>query len=506
MRVPARGRLAAGRFHLPETPQGELVSRSPVDPADVVGVFPYGEQDVPDAVVAASRAARAWGARPPRERVAYLTPLRAELLRRMPELIAALQRETGRPTWECEREARGLLGRLDFTAAQAEGEVSDRVYGDMPARVISRPLGAVAILGPAMLPLSTSHTHILAALCAGNTVVWKPSPLCPASAQLYAEAALDAGLPSGVFNFVQGDDATGAALCAQPQLDGIVFTGAAHNGARLRRLLCERFDVQLVLHLGAKNAAVVLEDADVPLAAYEVVTGAFQSAGQRCTAMSRALVHEAVLDEFITAALAVCGALRIGPPGPDVFMGPMLGEARLRRFLAAMDGARAQGAEVVLPGARLAGPGAFVSPSLHVVHERDPAAPYQRDEHFGPDLAIYPVRDVDDALQLCDESPYGLCAALFSKSPVRWKRFAEEVRAGALFWNRGTGAPSGLLPFGGVKLSGSGGRGGADAMRPLCREVSLLGRTSEAIEALPGTLRDDIPPAEPPESEDEAET
>jgi acyl-CoA reductase-like NAD-dependent aldehyde dehydrogenase len=125
------------------------------------------------------------------------------------------------------------------------------------------------------------------------------------------------------------------------------------------------------------------------------------------------------------------------------------------------------------------------------VHKRQPESDYQQQELLGPDLAIYPVVDIDDALQLADAGPYGLCASLFSESPQRWRRFWQEVRAGSLLWNRGTASPSGRMPFGGARASGGGLLGGADAMTALRREVSLLGRTSEVIERLPGT---DLPP------------
>ncbi|MCS6911999.1 MAG: aldehyde dehydrogenase family protein [Myxococcales bacterium] len=493
--VPARGRLSGGRFWPPASVVGELEVRSPADPADLVGVFPFGAEDVEEAVAAAARAARPWGASAVRERVAALSRLRPELQRRAPELVACLARETGRPLWECQREVQGLIGRLDQTLEAAPEQLADRVWPDLPARVASRPLGVVVVIGPAMLPLSTSHTHIVAGLAAGNAVVWKPSPLCPASAQLYAQALHDADLPPGVVNVIFGDDQVGEALATHPRADAVVFTGRAANGARLRRLLLERYDLRLHLHLSAKNAAVVLEDANLELAAYEVATSAFQSAGQRCTATSRVLVHTAVLEEFLALLTAQCLQLRIGPPETEAFMGPLLSAARMEQFIAHRDAARADGAEVIVPGERLDRPGWFVSPSIHLIGQdrRRPDSVYQQQELFGPDLCVYPVRDIDEAFALCDGTDYGLCAALFSDTPLRWKRFTEEIRAGALFWNRGTASPSGLLPFGGEKRSGHGARGGADAVLALRREVSLLGRTSEAVERLPGTQQPQQP-------------
>lgn len=490
--VAGRGRLSGERFYLPSQRRGELVSRSPVDPTEVIGSFPFGVEDVTEAVVAAARVARPWGQEELSTRLRTMASLRTELVRASAELAATVSRETGRPAWECQREAQGLVARLDQMQADAPAVLGDRTFDALPARVRSLPLGVVAVIGPAMLPLATSHTHIVAALLAGNSVVWKPSPLAAAAAQRYAEAVQRAGLPPGIFNMIQGDDAVGQELALHPQVDAVVFTGSAGHGHTLRRALVDRYDTRLILHLGGKNAAVVLEDADLGVAAYEILTSAMLSSGQRCTATSRVLVHTAVLDEFIGRILELCAALRVGPPNKDVFMGPLLSAERLDRFVELCASAPREGAEPLRTGGRLDLPGLrghFAAPSIHLVPEsqRRPESPYQREELFGPDLAIYPVADFDDAIQLADSGPYGLCAALFTASPLRWKRFAEEVRAGSLFWNRGTSAPSGRMPFGGVKQSGSGGRGGADAMLALRREISMLGRTSEAVERLPGT-------------------
>ncbi len=489
--IVARGRLCGERFYLPHELRGELTSLSPAAPDDVLGVFPFGVEDVPEAVVAASRAARPWSQLDLEQRLTLIDGIRPELIRCAPELTRLMVRETGRPPWECQREVQGLLSRIDQIRADAPRLLTDRGYGDLPARVTSLPLGVVAVLGPAMLPISTSHTHLIAALATDNTIMWKPNPHCPATAQLYAEIMHLSGLPPGVFNMIQGDDQVGWELCHHPQVDAVVFTGSAEHGRALRKSFSERFDQRLILHLGAKNAAVVMEDADLELAAYEVVTSAFQSAGQRCTATSRVLVHTAILDEFVARLIDQTVALKVGRPGKDTFMGPMQSAERLQRFLGRIAAAKSQGAEPLRTADPLDLPGYFASPSLHLVRQRLPDSDYQREELFGPDLAVYPIVDVDDALQLTDAGPYGLCAALFTESPQRWRRFSEEVRAGSLLWNRGTASPSGRMPFGGAKVSGYGGRGGADAILALRREVSLLGRTSETIDPMPGT---ELPP------------
>ena len=252
--IVARGRLCGERFHLPQELRGELQSRSPAEPSDVLGVFPFGTEDVPEAVVAASRAAGPWAQLELEQRLMLIDGIRPELIRCAPELTRLMVRETGRPPWECQREVQGLLSRIDQIRADAPKLLGDRGYGDLPARVTSLPLGVVAVLGPAMLPLSSSHTHIIAALATGNTVVWKPSPHCPAAAQLYAEIMHLSGLPPGVFNMIQGDDTVGWELCHHPQVDAVVFTGSAEHGRALRRSFHERFEQKLILHLGAKKS------------------------------------------------------------------------------------------------------------------------------------------------------------------------------------------------------------------------------------------------------------
>lgn len=496
--VLAKGRLVGTRFFLPQSLRGELRSQSPAHPADLIGVFPFGEEDVLEVVVAAARAARPFGQEPLEQRLRLLTAFRAELARAMPDLVALLQREQGRPRWECQREVQGLLGRIDQVTEGATDLLADRRLEDLPARVRSLPLGVVAVLSPAILPLATAHTHIVAALAAGNAVIWKPSPLVPASAQRYAEVVQRTGFPVGVFSILMGDDAVGYDLATQPQVDAVVFTGRTEQGQRLRNAFATRFDAKLILHLSAKNPALVLEDADLSAAAYEVVTSACMTAGQRCTALCRVYVHHAVLDEFIEQALSVLAALQIGATD-SAFMGPLLSPDRLAAFSRHLRVAQAGGARALSPPRSLPSEGHFASPSLHLLPRRNPADPYQSCEVLGPDLAVYPISDLDEGIHACEDSPFGLCATLFSASPLRWRRFCEELRTGALFWNRGTTAPSGRLPFGGYKHSGLGDRAGADAVLAFRREISLLGRTSELPERLPGTQFSDSSPLLPRE-------
>lgn len=490
--VAPLGRLVCNRFVPAASPAGLIERRSPLNPDDVVACVPFGgPEDIDDAVGAARIAARAWGELPLLRRCRHLERLGDELVAREQELALRLERETGRPLWECKRELQGLLERLHHTLAHADAALRPRLDGDA-RRVELAPLGVVVVLGPAMLPLATSHLQLLAALVGGNTVVWKPSPLVPASSQLYAEAWRAAGLPAGVINVVWGDDTVGAALAAHDDVDAAVFTGRRVHAVALARALADARPRKLVMHGGAKNAAIVLADAHLELAAYEVATSAFLTAGQRCTALSRVIVEASVAGPFVEILAAVCASFKIGGPRSGYFLGPLLSEERLARFLAASDGGVAEGNELIIAGGRLDRPGYFVAPRVQLVNQRCAASTYQREEHFGPDLAVYCAGDLDEAIAIANDSDYGLCASVFGRERAALERSVRDLRVGSILWNLGTSAASGRLPFGGVRASGHGGRGGSEAVRTLQREVSLQAGDGELaqIEPLPGVLED----------------
>ncbi len=489
------GPLLAGKFRPCGNPSGQLERYSPADPGDFIGVFPFAASDVDDAVNAATTVARRWPRSRPHHRVATLRRLEASLRRRASELIVTMTRETGRPQWECTREVNGLSSRIQLTL-ETMGALGERLDPVVSGGVRSEPFGVVAILGPAMLPLATSHQHIVAAVAAGNAFVWKPSPLVPATAQLYAEALHDAGVDAA--NVVVGDDAVGAALAAHRGVDCVVFTGTMANGLRLREQGAQRLDQKQIFHVGARNPAVVIGRVAVELAAYEVVTSAFITAGQRCTALSHVYVERSLLDEFISNVVRVVGSISVGAPSAGSFYGPLLSPERLQRVEAVLATASRAGAETLIKGQRLDLEGCYLGPSVHLVeHKRGPRlvapavaseapAPYLTEELFGPDLAIHPVDSLDSAVRACNAEP-SLCAALFSDDSASWERFSRDVRSGNLLWNLGSHSVSGRLPFGGTSLGGQGERSGASAIMALRREVSFQERRADHVDLWPGT-------------------
>lgn len=439
--IVARGRFTHGRFILPSNIDSEITERSAADHDDVIAVFPCGVDDVDDGVVSAAGALAHWSSLTVDMRIDVLARIEQPLRRRFSELAALMHRELGRPGWECQRELDGLLPRMADLFAFARKDLG-QVEQHRAARTHHRPLGVVAILAPVMLPLATSHSHILAALIAGNTVVWKPSPLVAASAQLYIEILQAAGLPPGVINLVHGNAAVGQRLLAHPRVDAAVFIGNREHAREIRRASCERLEMTLLLHVGSKNPAVVMDDADLDHAASEIVQGAFFTAGQRCTAVSRVLVYAKLLDPFLDALVKKARQLSTHIP---TFMGPMFSRDRYERFFAQLADVESRGASVILrPETRL--DSLHVGPSIHLVTEHERAADYLGRELFGPDLAVEPVADLTDAMARLG-NPGTLFASLFGKDTDSRRRFERGVQAGASLWNHTPIAVSGRLSF-----------------------------------------------------------
>jgi succinylglutamic semialdehyde dehydrogenase len=280
----------------------------------------------------------------------------------------------------------------------------------------------------------------------------------PGVGQLYAEAVDAAKLPPGVFQLVQGGRAVGERLSAIDGIDGILFTGSHAVGSAIQRANAENPGKILALELGGKNCSLVLPDADFDKAVYDVLFSAYVTAGQRCSATSRALVHVSLIDRFTARMAELVKGLAVGHPSrPDVFMGPVTTAAGLEKFLAGCAAGEREGAEAVVPTGRLESEhrGHYAKPALHRVTKIVPSSKYQREELFGPDLAIYAIDDVDQGIALANAVDYGLSAAVFTRDAATFDVCAQRIEAGVINWNAPTVGSSSRLPFGGLKRSGN---------------------------------------------------
>jgi succinylglutamic semialdehyde dehydrogenase len=452
------GDYVGGRFLPPGAgaPDGVIERTSPRDFEDMVMRAPFRHAAVDEAVAAARAAAGAWARTPLDQRKILLLALRAALAARAEELAAAITREVGKPGWEARAELQAALSKVDITLSDGLALVASRELAE-GQRYAFKPHGVAGVLGPFNFPLHLVHGHVVPLLVTGNTVVVKPSELTPLVSQLYAQCFHAAGFPPGVFNLVHGDARQGALLAAHPELDAVMLTGSFAAGQSIKRATLEQPHKLLALELGGRNPAIVLADADLDKAVHDVLWGAFVTAGQRCSGTAVALVARELFDAFLARATAQLGQVAVGDPlRTDVFMGPLISQAARTRYLAQLAQARAEGAEAVVAPRELeiTPRGAYVSPSLHLV--RAPrGARYEREELFGPDLALEPVDDLEHAIARANQSPYGLSASVFTRDERAFEHAFGELRYGCVNLNAPTCGASSRLPFGGTKQSGN---------------------------------------------------
>jgi succinylglutamic semialdehyde dehydrogenase len=418
--------------------------------------------DVAQAVAAARRALPAWADQPRAARAAALRRYQSALERRAPAFAEALSRETGKALWETKAELGSMRAKVDASLKAYDERTGEShlptAFGQAVLR--HRPHGVMAVLGPFNFPGHLPNGHIVPALLAGDTVVFKPSEETPLAGQMLVEALEEADLPPGVVNLVQGGRDTGAALIAEA-IDGLLFTGSASAGAYFRRIFADRPDVILALELGGNNPLVVWDCADAEASAYLAAQSAYITAGQRCVCARRLILPQgAEGDRHLAALQALLPRLRVGAPSevPEPFLGPVISPAAADRMLEAQAAMEKAGGRILMPmrkvarGALTEKNSPFLTPGLVDMSE---AREKPDEEFFGPLLQVIRVGSFDAALEEANRTRYGLAAGLVSDKRALWEIFRERIRAGVVNWNRQTTGASGKLPFGGVGDSGN---------------------------------------------------
>jgi succinylglutamic semialdehyde dehydrogenase len=429
------------------------------DPATGETVWQAGAaspEQVREAFKAARAAFRGWSRTPLAERRKVVEAYRDTVTRRKDEIAELIARETGKPLWEAATEAASMAAKagVSITAQdeRAGRKVTETEFGQ--AVLDHRPLGVMFVLGPYNFPGHLPNGHIIPALLAGDTVVFKPSELTPATGALMAECWAEAGLPDGVLNVVQGARETGAAALDDPDLDGVLFTGSWATGSFIHRKFAGRPGIQMALEMGGNTPLVVWDAEDADAAARVAVLSAYISAGQRCSCARRLIVPEGAAGDAVVAAVADMAArLPIGAwnADPEPFMGPLVSARAAYGVLAAQDQLIELGGAPLLKAARLDKGEAFVSPGL--IDVTGVATPDE--EVFGPLLQVRRVASFEDALAAANDTAYGLAAGLVSDSEERWADFLSEIRAGIVNWNRPTTGAASTMPFGGPGQSGN---------------------------------------------------
>lgn len=466
---PVRGDYIHGEFishgDLHSGASGEWVGRSPADTSDELGRFLYSFGSIDQAVGAARQAFSAWRALKLEARAEYLKKYKAALKAREEEFVEVLAREVGKPLWEAQTEFAAMVNKVDITIQESPRFVADfEIPGIMEGAGGAcryRPYGVMAVLGPFNFPGHLPNGHLVPALLTGNTVVFKPSEKAPMTGQLMAEIFHEAGFPKGVFNLVQGERELGRRLVTHEGVDGVLFTGSYEVGTRIRQdTLLQHWKI-LALEMGGKNASIVFEDADLSFAIYESLVGAYITAGQRCSATSRVLVARPVFDAFVSRFHDRAKAFSIGHPLDNPFMGPLIEQGAVDRYLKFLGIAAREGCEVLMRGKVLELPtaGNYVAPSICLVRDTSLDAlrksVYQQTELFAPNVAIMPFDSVEEAIALANGTQYGLVTSIFTAQRATYEKCWDGLRMGLVNWNKSTVGASSRLPFGGLKKSGN---------------------------------------------------
>ncbi len=380
------------------------------------------------------------------------------------ELARLITHEEGKTIAEARGELTRAINVVEFCAGESRRMNGETIPSELPsnfAYTIKEPHGVVACITPWNFPVAIPVWKIAPALVAGNTVVFKPASITPATAVKLTEIFVEAGCPRGVINLVLGAGSeAGNAIVDHPAVRAISFTGSSEIGFKMYERAARR-GIPFQAEMGGKNPVVVLENCDLDLAVEHTAQGAFGSTGQRCTATSRAVVADTIADAFVEKIVERAKSLRLGD-GFDVEtdVGPSVDESQFNTVLKYIDIGREDGAELLCGGKRATGEklenGYFVEPT--VFDRVTPDMRIAREEIFGPVLSVLRVRDLDEALAVANDSEYGLSSSVFSNDANDIYRFINEIETGMTHVNSATTGGEAHIPFGGVKATGIGPR------------------------------------------------
>ena len=398
-----------------------------------------------------------WAAVPIKKRLAIIARFRELLIERQDLLARTLTAEVGKPIRQSRNELSGLTTRIDFFLSETERALRDeRVFADAQGKLEERiahvPLGVIANISAWNYPYFVGGNVFVPALAAGNAVLYKPSEFATLTGQHIADLLHEAGVPRNVFIAVIGDGATGAALLRQP-VDGVFFTGSYGTGAKIAASTGRRM-IKTQLELGGKDPIYICEDVDIRTAVAGVADGAFYNTGQSCCSVERIYIHEQIYDAFVAAFVAEVKSFKIGDPlDESTYVGAITRKPQLAVLKAQVADAKRKGAKLLLGGHVLKGKGNWYAPT--VLADVDHSMVVMRDESFGPIIGLQAVADDEAAIDLMNDTEYGLTAGVYTANEKRAKKILSKVNAGSVYWNC-CDRVSPRLPWSGVKHSGIG--------------------------------------------------
>lgn len=418
-----------------------------------------GRAATPAQVITAIDSARAaqpdWAARTQNERNEILRDYAQGIKSRAEAIATAISRDMGKPLWEAQMEASAMVGKVEISIRALEeraGDSEDEVaFGK--ARLVHRPHGVMAVLGPFNFPGHLPNGHIVPSLLAGNVCVFKPSEQAPSVAALMADAFKEAGLPQGCLSIVHGARSTGKALL-EGDINGLLFTGSADAGLLFHRMFAGRPEVMLALEMGGNNPLIVWEPCEAEAAANLIFQSAFMTSGQRCSCARRLILPDTPFaDAVLNCVVDLIERVNIGPWNQDdIFMGPVVSAQAANAVINFQEERLQKGGNLIKDAKILKHGKAFISPGLI---DMSGIRMHTDKEIFGPLLQVWRVKTLDDAISLANATKFGLAGGLICDDIKTWDTVHSQLKAGILNWNRPTTGASSALPFGGPGHSGN---------------------------------------------------
>jgi len=443
--------------------EGTVANLNPSDTNDVIGEYAQASADQLDAALERARTAQVeWAGYGLERKQTVLMNIGNELIARAEELGTLLSREEGKPF----AEGKGEVFRAGqfFTYYAAEclrqiGENADSVRAGIEIDVRREPVGTVAVISPWNFPTATASWKIAPALCYGNAVVWKPANITPASAVALTEIIARQDIPKGLFSLVMGSGrSVGQRLVESQGINAVTFTGSVPVGKGIAQAALQNL-TKVQLEMGSKNALAVMDDADLDTAVSAALGGAFGGSGQKCTASSRLVVHEAIHDQFVEKLVAGANAMKVGHAlEAGTQMGPVVSEQQLSENLANVELGISEGAELACGGTRLEMPhdGYYMAPGVFL--NTSNAMRINREELFAPLTAVIKVQSYDEALAVVNDTNFGLTSGIVTQSLSKATHFRRNARTGVVTVNLPTAGTDYHVPFGGRGDSSYGPR------------------------------------------------
>ena len=443
--------------------QSEIENRNPSDLSDLIGLYAQASTDQLEATLDQAAAAQIeWESYGIERKYAVLNAIGTEMMERAEELGTLLSREEGKPLAEGKGEVYRAGQFFTYYAAQTlrqMGENAESVRPGIDVDIRREPVGIVAIISPWNFPTATASWKIAPALAYGNAVVWKPANLTPASAVALTEIIARQDIPKGLFNLAMGaGSAVGQRLVDSPKVNAISFTGSVPVGKGIAQSAAQNL-TKVQMEMGSKNALAVMDDADLDLAVSVALGGAFGGSGQKCTASSRLVVHQAIHDAFVEKMIAGANAMVVGHALQDgTQIGPIVSAQQLQENLDYVALGRSEGAELVCGGQRVEMPtdGFYMSPGLFV--DSSNTMRINREEMFAPLAAVIKVGSYDEALHVVNDTNFGLTSGIVTRDLARASHFRRHAKTGCVMVNLPTAGTDYHVPFGGRGDSSYGPR------------------------------------------------